>query len=422
MGGYAGAKIDALGAQMTQYDFVIFDTSTLPEYYNDVHNIIALPRDHVVTYDYSIKHVSSDAVGILRAFNSGNPKPTIRVILAYVQAVAYKKGAGSDSSDPIPEPTFATLTRLAKVIAVRETKNDDGARFYIDLQLQGYPFDKDRSVAKSIVMKLRTIGTLPMKTYIVVCPDSAPDALFSQTADDQAFSQVVDTLSTDPSQFSLDTFWRLVKASFRTKSLIPMISTSITDLTPKIGQDGERRYSYLELVDQSTIHFLLQFHRGKEERGLKYRARQITVEVTPKVASDLLISGFQARSFGRETVAVSVPATSSLSAQEARFSLVTKLHQDDKRKDYPYGPQLVVPIKYHKRISRSIIAILSLCVSSGLFAWAAFTTSVFANAPAVGYVVPLEYRVLAVVGGVLATLYAYYLWADDIALDKARRT
>jgi hypothetical protein len=261
-----------------------------------------------------------------------------------------------------------------------------------------------------------------MKTYIVVCPDSAPDALFSQDADDQAFSQVVDTLSSVPSQFSRDTFWRLVTISYRTKSLIPMKSTPMIELTPKIGEDGERRFSYLELVDQSTIHFRLQFHRGKEELGLDYRARQISVELTPKAASDLLRGGFQSRSFGCEIVAVSVPATSSLSAQEAQFTLATKLHQDDERKDYPYGPQLAVAIRYRKHIGRSLFAILFLCLSSGFFAWAAFATSVFASKPTVGYVVPLECRVIAVVVGVVATLYAYYLWTDDIALDKARRT
>lgn len=318
---------------MKQYDLVVFDTSTLPEYYNDVHNIIALPRGHVVSYDYGIKNVSSEAAGILRQFDSAASALTIRVILAYVQAADYKKGAGSESVDPIPEPTFATLTRLAKVLSVREIKNDNGVRFYIDLQLLGYPFDKDRSVAKSIVSKLRVVGDVPMKTYIAVCPDSAPDALFSQTADDQAFSQVVDALTSGPSQFSSDTFWRLVKVSSRTKSLIPMMSTDMTDLAPKIGEDEGRRYSFVEVVDQSTIHFFLQFHRGQEEHGLNYRARQIAVELSPKAVSDVLISGFQARSFGRETVAVSVPATSSLSTQEARVSLTTKPHSDDERKD-----------------------------------------------------------------------------------------
>ena len=196
----------------------------------------------------------------------------------------------------------------------------------------------------------------------------------------------------------------------------------MADLAPKIGQDGDGHFSFVDIVDQSTIHFFLQFHRGQEEHGLNYRARQIAVELSPKAVSDILISGFQARSFGREIVAVSVPATSSLSTQDARISLVTKPHTDDERKDYPYGPQLIIPIKYRKRIGRSILAILSICLSSGLFAWAAFATSIFATAPMVGYVVPLESRVLAVVGGVLSTLYAYYLWADDIALDKVRRT
>jgi hypothetical protein len=146
------------------------------------------------------------------------------------------------------------------------------------------------------------------------------------------------------------------------------------------------------------------------------------VELTPKAASDLLLSGFQARSFGHETIAVTVPATSSLSWQEARVTLTTKLHEKDERKDYPYGPQLAIAIRYHKHLVRSLLAIAALCLSSGLFAWAAFATSVLTAQPSVGYVVPLGCRVAAVIVGILTTLYAYYLWTDDVALDKARRT
>ena len=123
---------------MKQYDLVVFDTSTLPEYYNDVHNV-ALPRDHIVSYDYGIRHVSSDAARILREFDPTARNATIRVILAYVQAEAYEKGAGSDSAVPIPEPTFATLTRLAKVVAVRETKNDDGVRSILTYSCSAIP-------------------------------------------------------------------------------------------------------------------------------------------------------------------------------------------------------------------------------------------------------------------------------------------
>jgi hypothetical protein len=409
---------------MTVRDLVIFDTSTLPEYYSDVHKIIALPRDYVVTYDYSIRHVAGDVASVLDNFVATNPASKIRVILAYLQPQAYQKGDGSDSVDPIPDPTFATLTRLAEVAAVRKTKNDDGDRYYIDLQLLGYPFDRDRSIAKSIVAKLRSSQALPMRTYIVACPDSSPDALFSQKADDQAFTQVVDTLSSAPSQFSKDTFWRLVRVSFRTKSLVPMKSTAWTDLKPKTDKeaDEDKRYSYLAVPDQSTLHFRLQFHKGREEHGVGYRVREISVELTPKAASDLLLNSFQARSFGLEVVAVSVPATSSLSPQEARIALTTKNHEDDARKDYLYGPRLEIAIRYRKAVFRSSLAIVALCIASGLFGWAAFATSVLTAAPTVGYIVPIGCRVVGVVIGVLTTLYAYYLWTDDVALDKARRT
>jgi hypothetical protein len=178
---------------MSQQDLIVFDTSTLPEYYNDVHTILALPEGHVVTYDYSVKHVSSNAIDILRARVSVESE--VRVVLAYAQSPDYNKGEGTNDDKPFEVPVFATLTRLSRIVAVREVKNDDGARYYIDLHLLGYPFDPGRAIATRIVEKLRQSGSIPMRTYISVLPDTALDVLFAQRADEQAFSQVVDALS-----------------------------------------------------------------------------------------------------------------------------------------------------------------------------------------------------------------------------------
>ncbi len=403
---------------MSASDLVVFDTCTLPEYYNDVHTVLALPAGHVLTYDYGAYNVSLEAQAVLRRVKDGE-RP--RAVLAYIQPIGYVKGAGTNVKTVLHEPTMQTLTRLAEVVAVREVSNGEKVRFYFDLELGGYPYDANATIAGQMVEQLRAAGEMPMKTYVAVFPSTKSEALFAQEADDPAFSNIVSMLSRPDSQFRRDTFWRIKGISHRTRSLLPLVLTKVKPLEPRTVVEGGRSVSVLELVDQSTIYFHVQFQRG-EEHGSDYRLRRVTVEGSPKAASDLIRSSFSARSFGQEAVAISIPATSSLSAQTVRVQFATQLHEKDDVKDYPYGPQPAIEVRYRKALLRSLLAILSVVAASVLFAWAAFATS-FATAPATdGIIVPLAWRGAFAAVGVLLSLYAYYLWTDDVALDKARRT
>jgi len=405
---------------MAAEDLVVFDTCTLPEYYNDVHKILSLPRGYVVTYDYSAGNIDPDALNVLKRLVSSHEKR--RILLAYMQSNDYKKGDPSPEFPTLPEGSFATLTRLAELVAVRELTNNKKTRYYLDLQLFGYPFDRCQTIANDIVTELRKRNAIPMRTYIALCPDTASNVLFAQTdTDEQGFSTVVDGLSTSPSQFYRDTFWRIYKITSRTKPLIPFWSTTPASLEPLQRVDAERTESYLSVRDQSTIFFHFQFHRGREH-GPEYRIRKVRVEVSPKSVADPAVALFNTRSFGQETVAVKVPATSSLSSQDMRYQFETVLHDADERKDYPYGPNLTIAVEYRKAIVRTILALVLISIASVLFAWAAFSTSVLTATPIVGKVVPMCWRATAVLAGVIATLYSYYLWTDEISLDRARRS
>lgn len=396
----------------------MFDTSTLPEYYDDVHRVLALPAGHVVTYDYSARHISKDAEAVLRDFKPGS---RVRAVLAYVQPKAYKKGDGSDDDNVLAQPTIQTLTRLAWIIAAHPSKVGDRTRYYFDLELDGYPNDSKSTIANELIAQLSIRSELPMKTYVAVLDSTEVDALFGQNANDQGFAKVVAALSQPDSQFFLDTFWRITTIECRSKSLIPLWLTKKMSLKPKTVKEDNRSITYLEVVDQSTIYFTVQFQRG-EEHGRNYRMRRVSVEGSPKAASDLIRSSFAARSFGREMVAVSIPATSSLATQEVRIQFATQLHESDEAKDYPYGPQPAIQVRYRKDMWRSLVAFLSITLASAIFGWSAFATSFATATPIAGMIVPLEYRALAIGIGVLFSMYAYYLWSDDIALDKIRRT
>ena len=405
---------------MVADDLIVFDTCTLPEYYDDVHKILSLPPGHIVTYDYKAQHIERAAQTILNQCATSAERP--RILLAYIQARDYKKGDPSSNDKLLPEDSFVTLTRLAELVAIRTVGNDEAKRYYLDLRLRGYPFDRHQTIAKDIAAKLHGRSCVPMKTYIAVCSDNASDVLFSQgEINDQAYSSVVDALSASPSQFYLDTFWRIYRITCRTKPFVPFRSPEAKVLLPHNRLDGDRTLTYLSVPDQSTIFFHVQFHRG-EEHGSAYRIRKFQVEISPRVGADVAVGAFATRSFGRETVAINVPATSSLSIQDIRYQFQTVHHDQDERKDYAYGPFPAIAVQYRKALARSILAIALICAASGLFAWAGFSTSVVSTPPVAGATVSIWLRTIAIVIGVLTSLYAYYLWNDEVSLDRSRRS
>jgi hypothetical protein len=128
------------------------------------------------------------------------------------------------------------------------------ARFYFDLELAGYPNDPKTAVANALIDALRQVGEMPMKTYVAVLDSTEVGALFGQDSDDQGFAKVVTALSHPASQFHRDTFWRITSIRCRTKSLIPLWMTKEKHLTPRTTVQDDRKVTYLDVVDQSTLY------------------------------------------------------------------------------------------------------------------------------------------------------------------------
>jgi hypothetical protein len=108
-----------------------------------------------------------------------------------------------------------------------------------------------------------------------------------------------------------------------------------------------------------------------------------------------------------------------LSQQTVDYRLDTLLHEADTHKGFPYGPRRSFRVRYNKDGCRIALAFAALAVSTALLAWAAFVAQ--PPAPATPDPALIWERVAVSVMGVLSLLYGYYLWSDDISLDKARR-
>lgn len=405
---------------MSDRILVVFDTCTIPEYYDDVHKIIGYPRDWVVTYDYGANHVDAEAQALLDELARADA-PRCPVLLAYIQEPGYQKGA----SEPPPEGPMSTgalqvLTRLAYIVAVRPVKHDQKRRYYFDLKLAGYPYDRKCSNAALVVDDLRRRDCIPMSTYVALLHDAIGETIFSQhVEDDQGFASVVENLGASPSQFAEDTFWRVSRITKRSKSILPLTKKAEESVAIASETADNKATVFIMSSDQTRLTFHLAFHRAREILTSKYRPRRIQLETSPKSLGESAPGVFATRSFGLESVAVSIPSTSSLSQQTVDYRFDTVLHEADPNKGFPYGPRLSFRVSYSKHGGRVLLSFVALAISTALLAWAAFVSPPPASAPADPNLI--WERVSASVFGVLALLYGYYLWSDDINLDKARR-
>jgi hypothetical protein len=307
---------------------------------------------------------------------------------------------------------------LANIVAVRTAKHDQATRYYFDLKLGGYPYDRNCANAAVIVADLRKRGCIPMDVYVAPLHDAIGDTIFSQnTKDDQGFANVVENLGASPSQFAGDTFWRVTGVTQRSKSTLPLSTKREEPVGICTAATQDKADVYIVCHDQTVLTFHLAFHRAREDLTSGYRPRRIQLESSPKSFGETAPSVFASRSFGLEAVAVGIPSTSSLSQQAVDYRLETVTHPNDPNTGFPPGPQLAFKVKYNKSGLRVLLAFGSLAISTALLAWAALIT-----APAASTNPCLIWeRVGASVMGVLILLYAYYLWSDDISLDKARR-
>src|SRR2546426_8608020 len=90
--------------------WVIFDTSTLREYYLDVHNLLALPAGATMRYQYRVGLLSAAAQA---AVENAETAPAT-VLLVYGQGKQYVKG-DTERQDPLFTDMLWVPTRLAEM-------------------------------------------------------------------------------------------------------------------------------------------------------------------------------------------------------------------------------------------------------------------------------------------------------------------
>src|ERR1700674_1058615 len=95
--------------------WIIFDTCTRQPYYQDVHNLLALPAGSILRYQYRKLRLTDKALAAVSAWQKWDA-----VLLVYAQSRAYAKKEPDPTAifsfdDMLWVPTrFATLRNLVK--------------------------------------------------------------------------------------------------------------------------------------------------------------------------------------------------------------------------------------------------------------------------------------------------------------------
>ena len=184
---------------MTEF-WVIFDTCSKPDYYLDVHNLIALPQGWILRYGYRRQLLTGRAEEVI--FGSAQ-QPSL-ALLVYAQTASFHRG-DEPPEDEIPPDMHYVATRMAHLALI---PTPDGERAYFDIVVDGYPTPNGDAL-DTIIGRLAQEDSVPYKKWVAISSQLDAYHSLSQQSRDSNWEQIVEALATPPIQFIGDIFWRL---------------------------------------------------------------------------------------------------------------------------------------------------------------------------------------------------------------------
>jgi hypothetical protein len=323
--------------------WVIFDTCQLTSYYQDLHNLLALPSKSIIRYDYRALYISDPALDTIKA---NTPAPA-RALLVYMQHGGYTRGAGLDYRPLENEKTFVVATRFGQM---RVIPNIGGDRYAFDLELGGYPRMHAEMLTR-ILQPLVDANQVPWSKWVTISDLVGDIAQLKLGTEADNWSAIVDTLGESPSQFAGDVFWRLAPPLRDSKRT--MDPTFENKGTPESGGIRQVSFSY-KLPEGHSCEFEVFSHSGHgakrelrvsvpENGSLEYNGAPV-IDLRYDAATRIAVRGQRA-----ETV-------------DDRFGLLT-LDSGDPVNNWPIGPRLTLQFKIVKSKWAVAIAVILLLIA-----------------------------------------------------------
>lgn len=230
--------------------WVIFDTATKPDYYQDVHNILALPGGAIIRYEYRLDWLSEAAK---RHANDSKSSPVSGLVIFTQLAGRTRENQEAQKLGGNGEPVW-TPTRFIR-LATPPIRNGD--HFVFDLKVLDYP-RLDREELMKIINPLLASEETPYHGKWVTVSDKAGAFGELHRGDEtENWQQIVSDIGQAQRRFAGDFFWRL-RGPFGRNGAQLVLETPRYDSIEEIaaGQSLVRGTRALhELVEGKTLLF-----------------------------------------------------------------------------------------------------------------------------------------------------------------------
>lgn len=322
--------------------WVIFDTCQLNSYYQDLHNLLALPAGAIIRYDYRTRYISDSALAAVR----GTAAPR-DVLLIYVQYEGYTRGIGLDYRPSQDEKIFVIATRFARM---RLTPNIGGDKYAFDLELEGYPKFNSQSL-REIWQSLANSNQVPWSKWVTISDSISELPKLRSGIDADKWATIADTLGAAPSQFGGDVFWRLAPPVLDGKKAIA--STFETQAATAPGGVRQVSFSY-PLKEGHSYEFEVFSH------GSHRSTRQLRITVPQ--GGPLQYDGSPAIDLRYDAATHIVVRGQRAETVDDRFGLLT-LDSGDPVNGWPIGPRLTLQFKIFKSKGAVVIGVILLLIA-----------------------------------------------------------
>lgn len=382
---------------------VIFDTCTKPDYYKDVHQVLASPAGAIIRYDYERKlwtdEAQSQAERLLRS------RESIPALLLYGQVRDYTKGAKDPSFMLTYDNAIFIPTRYATVVnfGVEAHANSERDNLYLHLEMDQF-VSPDNPELPKLIKELEKRKQLPFDReqaykWVSKCPENVDVAMLS-TRDEKNWTLVVDRFASAPSQFEGDVFWRFsdfLKVSSNSENTTMDLQKRVTN---RLGSIQSFHSDFL--VDDLNEYAVAvrNYIPNAEQKELPPHA---AISVKEDTSKRLLLPdhNVQLRRGASDQLKVGVSQINFLNSKFAKLVVETEI--PDYEDVYPPGSLIELTLELRKNRGRLLSTLLA-----ALFAF------VSAGASAVLMRQDVGQGIVCLMLSVLLFWLANWLWTDAV--------
>jgi hypothetical protein len=325
--------------------WVIFDTCTVPDYYLDVHKLLAIPRDATLRYNYREKYLSPSAITA-----SLNPSTAPKLgLLFYAQRNGFRRGDGTPATGTIynENEMLWIPTRIVEMLCIPAR---DGETFNYDFKVLTYPFI-DRAAMTRVLHPLIQRREIPFNKWVTISSELGSLKDLQKGDDRKNWGSIVSEFHKPEFQFSSDVFWRLIGPTKGGTSKL------VSPRYERIFESGDLRLVKAVYDLEEGQNHSFEIVSASPPRSEGRAMTQYSVKCTSTNDKNLEVTGSGIVSLRQQT-ADSVQFVGKIIEAIADHSAALRFETQPKPKDWPGGPELEVLIAIVKSRTKMVFGLI----------------------------------------------------------------